>query len=132
MSEVNRFKIEFQPEGAFHECVYAADFDRVTAERDALQVSLDAVTFNLDKTDRVALALQARLTAADELNDVMAGLLRMAAYHVRISGTDSEIDAIDAALKPAEAAKCARCECSTVEACDERGCGFLGSGNGAP
>ncbi|MFI7799653.1 hypothetical protein PSFL_07360 [Pseudomonas sp. DD1] len=54
MSEVKRFKIEFQPEGAFHECVYAADFDRVTAERDALQ---------------------ALLTAADERADVLEGLV---------------------------------------------------------
>lgn len=32
----------------------------------------------------------------------------------------------------AEAAKCARCEASTVESCDEKGCGFLGAGNGTP
>lgn len=50
MSEVKRFKMEFQPEGAVRECVYAADFDRVTAERDALQQ---------------------RLTAADELADAL-------------------------------------------------------------
>lgn len=31
----------------------------------------------------------------------------------------------------AEAAKGGRCEGSTVESCDEKGCGFFGSGNGA-
>ncbi|MEX2901360.1 hypothetical protein AB3967_08520 [Pseudomonas rhodesiae] len=47
--------------------VYAEALDRVTDERDALQTSLDAVTFNLDKTDKVVLALQQRLTVADKL-----------------------------------------------------------------
>lgn len=41
MSEVKRFKMEFLPEGLLRECVYAADFDRVTAERDALQQDIN-------------------------------------------------------------------------------------------
>lgn len=45
----------------------------------------------------------------------------------------AEIERIDrVALKPADTAKCERCGCSTVETCDERGCGYLGAGNGAP
>ena len=50
MSEVLRFKMEFLPEGVLRECVYAADFDRVTAERDAAlaaeQLAIGAVAHN--------------------------------------------------------------------------------------
>lgn len=57
--------------------VLAADFDRVTAENSALQ---------------------ARLTAADELNDVMAGLLREIRQSCELSKLrDAQIDS---ALKP--------------------------------
>ena len=174
------------------------DFDRVTAERDALQVRVNELLEDFQELseqserrgrqasefedcmgelqvengklqDRINLlsdsgehveshlenqadilrircdSLQALLTAADERADVMAQALHAlsALIGLPINGPQASQDELltiiwealgeeDAALKPAESAKCARCECSTVEACDERGCGFLGSGNGAP
>lgn len=90
MSEVTRYRF-ISSNG------YAAIpvVDSVKAERYVEEQEFDRVTAENS-------ALQALLTAADERADVLEGLLRMAAYHVRISGTDSEIDAIDAALKPGE------------------------------
>lgn len=64
---------------------------------------------------------------------VLDGLLGRASDILEACGQGLRIRRmIDAALKPAEAAKCERCECSTVETCDDRGCGYLGAGNGAP
>ena len=92
-------------------------------------------------------ALQQRLTAADERTDVLEELLRLAREFVNngvelgyITMPDPEtpdaahdlVPKIDAALKPAEAARCANCDRATVEQCDDAGCGFLGAGNGAP
>ena len=112
--------------------VLAADFDRVTAERDALQTSLDAVPFNLDKTDKVVLALQQRLAAADERNDEAIDLLRRTRAVIEGGGwADLERD-IAYFFKPAEPARCTNCDRATVEQCDDAGCGFLGAGNGAP
>ena len=100
------------------------------------------------------MALQQRLTAADERADVLEGLLRRSMLAMSriyeagrdfIVGSGSDCDSVElmmendptaceirAALKPADTAKCERCGCSTVETCDERGCGYLGAGNGAP
>lgn len=42
-------------------------------------------------------------------------------------------DRTDFVLNPVpETARCMKCDNSTVEQCDDSGCGFLGSGNGAP
>lgn len=79
------------------------------AERDAALADLASANSDkeayaqnaIDLRNRVD-ALQQRLTAADERADVLEGLLRKAAWHVRREGTDADIDAIDAALKPAE------------------------------
>jgi hypothetical protein len=96
VSEVKRFRADHRHvvETEFDDAQFVgvADFDRVTAERDAalgreaecqrqlgerwkdidaMKTSLEAVTFNLSKTDKVALALQALLTAADERADVL-------------------------------------------------------------
>lgn len=99
MSEVKRYSegpvgkgIYSDPNGelcGFHH------LERVTAERDA---ALAAEQFVIAENK----ALQQRLTSADERADLLEGLLRKAAWFVRMSGTDAEIDAIDAALKPAE------------------------------
>ena len=137
--------------------VLATDFDRVTAERDALQARLTAADERADEDDMVLRssvperhkgctspvgAVQSYIAELEGRADLLEALLRDARqYHGVTLLTDPPQDAwkyhriserIEAALKPAEAAKCARCECSTVESCDERGCGFLGSGNGAP
>lgn len=78
MSEVNRFLAGDIFEGA--EVVYAEDFDRVTAKRDALQLLLNA---------------------ADVRADVLEGLVRLLAElpGVRTSGM---WERVVAALKPAE------------------------------
>lgn len=97
------------------------DMDDGSTERGALIAKIDA--------------LQQRLTAADERAGVLEGLLREVSAEARHPDYDWNLEtqrAIDAALKPAEPAKCERCGCSTVENCDERGCGYLGAGNGAP
>ncbi|AMW64470.1 hypothetical protein QIT80_gp10 (endogenous virus) [Pseudomonas phage phiAH14a] len=115
MSEVMRWKLKgFIPgvEGVSKALfqpwvVPAEDFDQVTVERDALKTSLGAVTFNLDKTDKIALALQQRLTAADERVDVLDGLIGEVLDAVGREPLD--LDAVlrlrarmRAALKPAE------------------------------
>lgn len=106
MSEVNRFKIEFQPEGAFHECVYASDFDRVTAERDAAlaaeQVAIGVVAHN----QLVIKELQSLLTAADERADERADVLEgwLRRWSAEAGGIFCALKyETDAALKPAEA-----------------------------
>ncbi|OJT30199.1 hypothetical protein BOP96_12145 [Pseudomonas sp. FSL W5-0203] len=104
--------------------VFSSDLDRVTAERDALQQ---------------------RLNAADQREDALGSLvpeaeLALKALNVAVSVYDVELAdsarrglrLIIAALKPAEAARCANCDRATVEQCDDAGCGFLGAGNGAP
>ena len=89
MSEVQRYYVgkyglvEGESMGRLS-VVLVADFDRVTAERDALQ---------------------ALLTAADERADVLEGLLRNASAWIKRNschGTDAiELwERIDAALKP--------------------------------
>ena len=96
MSEVIRYLASHTPyegldlngECARHDGDYfvsAVDFDRVTAERDALQQ---------------------RLTAADERADVLEGLLREVQKSARKQGWSSGYPtlfaSVDAALKPAE------------------------------
>ena len=62
--------------------VMSDDFDRVTAERDGLQISLNTADQSIDdlnaaisrRTHRVR-ELEALLTAADERSDVLGGLL---------------------------------------------------------
>lgn len=111
--------------------IYAEALDQVTAERDAGLAREAALAQNLKYAEQGYLsiaesadasaqtlhevitrlkaerdALQALLTAADELNDVMAGLLRDASSwikHNSFHGTDAiELwERIDAALKPA-------------------------------
>ena len=110
MSEVHRYRvvtmlsaagatIGYDPHGP--DVVMAADFDRVTDERDALQTSLDAVTFNLDKTDKVVLALQQRLTAADERVDVLEAQLAES-RKITLSGCEfSEHELISRAVRAA-------------------------------
>ncbi|MFV3014729.1 hypothetical protein ACM9HO_03270 [Pseudomonas sp. KHB2.9] len=139
----------------------AEDFDRVTAERDAALGRESRAKEGLAEHWKVVCdqrakieALQQRLTAADERADVLEGLLRRSMLAMSriyeagrdfIVGSGSDCDSVElmmendptareirAALKPADTAKCERCGCSTVETCDERGCGYLGAGNGAP
>lgn len=107
MSEVKRYGIcgwghamDEEDDGGY---VEFADFDRVTAERDALR--LEAGTMNEifgtqeDKID----AMQQRLTAADERADVLEGLLRRVHKSTALKKAGAMWHAIDAALKPAEA-----------------------------
>ena len=125
MSEVKRYTFK----GAAGEYVYANDFDRVTAERDAaletvalkqrdLIEAQTAVTGWARKFD----ALQALLTAADERADVLEGRVSMLLRELQelINDDDGILvaaelctgfvwhalqkhgKAIEAALKPAE------------------------------
>ncbi|MFL1387519.1 hypothetical protein ACI77F_07580 [Pseudomonas tritici] len=90
MSEVKRWKLKGFLPGVEGECkavfqptvVMSEDFDRVTAERDALQAQLnesDELCGSLErsmKNHRHELGLvQQRLTAADERADVLEGLV---------------------------------------------------------
>jgi hypothetical protein len=112
MSEVQRF---WSHEASNIRCVREADFDRVTAERDAALADLASASSDkeayaqnaIDLRKRVD-ALQQRLTAADERVDVLEGLLRDVSESVTgRQGTFARIpadwfDRRDAALKPAE------------------------------
>ena len=107
------------------------DFDRVTAERDAALVELSEIKESmayrgslLCRIEGKRDTLQLRLTAADERADALEGLLRLARQFVTngvelgyITMPDPEtadaahdlVPMIDAALKPAEPAKCNAC-----------------------
>lgn len=105
MSEVKRYcaeksDLEICWEGSKPEpddLVMYADFDRVTAERDALRVALE-------QSGDLKNDLQDLLTAADERADVLEGLLReVVALDPRGEFLGWQLDGkIDAALKPAE------------------------------
>ena len=83
MSEVKRWKLKGFLPGVEGECkavfqptvVMAEDFDRVTAERDALRNEVGQVKGEYDRAVNKVDALQALLTAADEREDVLGGLL---------------------------------------------------------
>lgn len=91
--------------------VLASDFDRVTAERDGLQMSLNTADQSIDelnaaisrRTHRVR-ELEALLTAADERADVLEGLLRewLIDFGRTHSGLQRLKERTQAALKPAE------------------------------
>ena len=118
MSEVHRYQvvkmltdigncIRYDPHGP--EIVLAAEFDRVTAECDALRNEVGQVKGEYDRAVNKVDALQALLTAADERADVLEGLLRRwLSRHAMGAGTDSMViaETIAAvgvpALKPAE------------------------------
>lgn len=127
MSEVQRF---WSHEASNVRCVREADFDHVTAERDAalgreaaLREELATANGCLNEWRRSTLgrtlldntALQQRLTAADEREDALASLvpdaeLALKALNVAVSVYDVELAdsarrglrLIIAALKPAE------------------------------
>ena len=78
MSEVKRYWIHWNDqlyaEDKNGDLVMAADFDRVTAERDALRNEIGQVNGEYDRAVNKVDALQALLTAADEENDALKGL----------------------------------------------------------
>lgn len=86
MSEVQRF---WSHEASNIRCVREADFDRVTAERDAALADLASASSDkeayaqnaIDLRKRVD-ALQQRLTAADERAAFITGLMIRCAHHV--------------------------------------------------
>lgn len=120
MSEVTRFKMEFQPEGVVRECVYASDYDAAQSELSALREELAAHKYKSELYDEVwpkatgmgfmnitmALAeiprLQQRLTAAEERNAQLVELLRESLEED--DGTSDWLDRVVAALrdKPTE------------------------------
>ncbi|MGN8104684.1 hypothetical protein [Pseudomonas sp. 22072] len=90
MSEVHRYQvvtmlsaagatIGYDPHGP--DVVMAAEFYRVTAERDALRNEAGQVKGEYDRAVNKVDVLQALLTAADERADVSVGLLREARQH---------------------------------------------------
>ena len=111
MSEVNRFKIEFQPERAFHECVYASDFDRVTAERDGLQISLNTADQSIDELNA---AISRRTHRVRELEGLLRRVVDCSVLSFEKDAPE-ELESLEAdicaALKPAEV----RCN---IPACD--------------
>ncbi|WP_455923327.1 hypothetical protein [Pseudomonas putida] len=85
MTEVHRYKvvkmlseggnrISYAPHGP--EVVMAEALDAALAQNAELRTSLEAVTLNLNKTDKVVLALQQRLNEADQRIDEAKQLLR--------------------------------------------------------
>ena len=121
VSEVTRHLAGDIYEGA--EVVYATDFDRVTAERDALRNEVGQVKCEYDRAVNKVDALQQRLTAADERADALEGRVSMLIRELKelINDDDGILvaaelstgfvwnvlqkhgKAIQAALKPAEA-----------------------------
>ncbi|OZY38544.1 hypothetical protein CJF35_02965 [Pseudomonas lundensis] len=122
MSEVKRYHVtetglvEGESLGRLS-VVLAADFDRVTAERDAALAELGRYQslFNqaqkaidrLNELHRKRMAeIGRRLTAADERADVLEGLLREVQKSARkqdwANGYPTLFASVDAALKPAE------------------------------
>lgn len=108
MSEVKRFSAGDVFEGA--EVVYADDFDRVTAERDAALLGVDRLSGTIEKLYEEILDRNQRLSAAPERADVLEWLLRKVsascalawANHQPTADTLELQELIDAALKPAE------------------------------
>lgn len=117
MSEVKRYGhigylvnasdklIELYPDMTVY--VKAADFDRVTAERDAALASVESAAASAQTLHEVISrlrserdALQQRLTAADERADVLEGLLRDVSGRGRVVRWELGLmDQIDDALK---------------------------------
>lgn len=139
MSEVTRHLAGDIYEGA--EVVYATDFDRVTAERDALRNEVGQIKGEYDRAVNKVDALQALLTAADEKNDTLStayvsagerehemrlrvadleGLLQMF-----IENTDDKdvIELAQHALHPADGSKPSTCTWSEVGFSWRTGCG---------
>lgn len=133
------------------EPVYSMDLvTRLTAERDGLKADLKAMgeRYQRDlllsrerwcygnRADTKIVELQSELTKARELLSRLEQFgLRTKAQGIEVRGylaTPITHNADESCGQDAEAAKCARCEASTVESCDEKGCGYLGAGNGAP
>ena len=88
-----------------------ADFDRVTAERDALAMNLRFAEEGYISFAEECDKLQQRLTAADELNDLMRGLMqefcdRVDRGEVRSKTTYAKFKA---ALSQTEEAPCKTC-----------------------
>lgn len=138
MSKVKRFRADHRHvvETEFDDAQFVgvADFDRVTAERDAALAELAEIKESmayrgslLCRIEGQRDALQQRLTAADERVDVLEGLLRTSLAAMNriysagrdfIVGAGSDCDSVElmmendptareirAALKPAEPAK---------------------------
>lgn len=123
---------EWGPAFAIVELVDRAHVTRLTAEVDRWH---DLCVERTTERD----ALQAELIKARELNaEVVESVTGRHGTFARIPADwFDRRDAIahnddESCVKDAEAAKCARCEASTVEHCDEKGCGYLGAGNGEP
>ena len=128
VSEVKRFRADHRHvvETEFDDAQFVgvADFDRVTAERDAERRRADVAVADANAADAAGKkvsellsnrtaerdALQALLTAADERADVLEGLLRQVSASCALTWEDHQPtadtlelqDLIDAALKPAE------------------------------
>ena len=106
MSTVNRYWV---PHGTLtdqsgwnqddNEVVLASDFDRLTAERDALQLRLNAADQRLDE-------LECSLRRLERANDKRAGLTTSEAYTiaVRAPGMSDALLELDNARKAARSA----------------------------
>lgn len=90
MSEVIRFKMEFQPSGEVRECVYASDYDATKSELAALREELHQM--GLASRDlRIAVPeLEKRLTAAEQRNETMSKLLQRCIPVCRYKGSHTE------------------------------------------
>ncbi|KAB0489736.1 hypothetical protein [Pseudomonas vancouverensis] len=93
-TEVKRYRFK----GAAGEYVYAGDFDRVTAEREALQLRLNAADQRIDELTKPQ-GEQVAYMPVERCYDVRAKMI-IAFNEARKSGGDLD-DALDAAYKSA-------------------------------
>lgn len=145
--------IGYDPHGP--DVVMADVLDRVTAERDALQQLLNAadqkdddLSFQLNDREASRYSWFQAAQAAEKRVEVLEAqladrdaLLREIRFKedghgFRVCKLGSYYtDKIDAALSASaepSAPKCGNCDSSTGQSCNDKGCGYLEAGNGAP
>jgi chromosome segregation ATPase len=107
-------------------------------KQEELREELTELEDEFDTLEHSNISLKLSLQAAEQRNAILtAGLKEIitrcnAGWSCHAIELTAEEALEDAALKPTESARCSNCDRATVEQCDDAGCGFLGSGNGAP
>lgn len=107
--------------------------EELRAERDALKADVERKQKTIEGMNQMHVEsveyFQSELTKARKL---LSQVQPCNNDYVAVPGGWFERRNTFLAHQSAPAAKCSRCEASTVENCDEKGCGYLGAGNGAP
>jgi chromosome segregation ATPase len=120
------------------EVAYKAAIEKQEELREELREELTELEDEFDTLEHSNISLKLSLQAAEQRNAILtAGLKEIitrcnAEWSCHAIELTAEEALEDAALKPTESARCSNCDRATAEQCDDAGCGFLGSGNGAP